>query len=83
MYLKRFIRSSWLMRLYMSAKSKIFRVGWQARDPGELMLQFQFRGHLLENQEEPVLHMKSTGHLLENSLLLKETGLFLIRLSTD
>ena len=63
------------MQLYMSAKFKIFRVGWQARDPGEL-LQFQFRGHLLENQEEPVLHMKSKGHLLENSLLLKKTGLF-------
>ena len=75
-YLKRFVRSNWLMRLYMYAKSKIFRVGWQDRDPGELMLQFQFRGHLLKNQEEPVLHVNSKSHLLEDSLLLKKTVIF-------
>ena len=62
------------MRLYMSAKSKIFRVAWQDRDPGELRLQFQFRVHLLKKQEEPVLHMKSKSHLLDKSLLLKKTG---------
>ena len=30
-------------------KSKICSVGWQAKDPGELMVQMKSKGHLLQN----------------------------------
>ena len=34
-----------LAHMIMEAgKSKIYRVGWQAGDPGELMLQFKSKG---------------------------------------
>lgn len=54
------------MHSYGAGESKFYHVDQQVQDPGELMVQ-----------------MNSKGNLIENSLLLQETGLFVLyRLST-
>lgn len=52
-----------------TSKSNICKVGWQAGNLGDLMLESE--GCLLQNQENLMLQMKSKDSLLENSLLLK------------